>query len=1035
MNPQNAFAELFAPENAAPDASAGAAAETSWKVLLVDDEPDIHGALHMALRQTEVEGRPLTLLDADSAEEAKVLLRAHPEIGLILLDVVMETESAGLDLVRFVRQEQRNRSVQIVILTGQPGYAPQRQVVAGYEIDGYRLKSELTAERIYVMVYTALRTHLAMRTLESQRRELELMAQTLHEREERLRSVVESAPDAIILVDEAGLIQGWNEGATQLFGYSRQETEGMSFTMLQPPELRAAALSELGRISAGESSELLCGRAFESTGQAKDGSRVPLEVVLGSWVTERGRNFSAIARGIRRRKQQESELRLAASVFAHSPEGILIADARHIIQDVNPAFTRITGFPREEVVERPVHAPLGGVLQAEIEREMQKSLEATDFWQGELENRRRDGTSYPAILSVSAVRDPKRMLTHTIHVLSDISTLKAHEQELIRVANYDTLTGLPNRRLLADLLRQAMAHSRRTNRSLAVCYLDLDGFKHINDELGHAVGDRLLVEIAERLKFVLREEDTLARLGGDEFVFLLGNLSQSEDYRSALTRILQSVRQPVRIEGKTVTTSVSIGVTLFPADDVDADTLLRHGDQAMYLAKELGKNRYHFFDAEHDRAVITHRLNVDRLAQALTDGELVLHYQPKVDLLTGTVIGAEALIRWLHPERGLLYPGDFLRFAEGNRLESALGEWVIAEAMRQITLWKRDGLAMHVSVNVSANHLLQESFAERLQYLFQKHPEVTPDSLELEMLETTGLSDMKRAANTLGLCRKMGVWISLDDFGTGYSSLTYFLKLPVQILKMDQSFVRGMLDDPNELGIVEGVVRLAHAFNRPVIAEGVETMEHGAMLLKLGCRLAQGYGIARPMEPERLPEWVNQWRQSAPWLRLDASKPDSHIALAVACHSHERWLSEVQRLCQNPQEEFNVILDSNSCAFGRWYVGSGSARYGAFSAYSAIGPLHEQVHRLAAELLRNRMDCANAQHQMEELQQVHRSIQHYMEQLEAGNGEQTDHIPSIFSGTDLLSLIGLRTNASEPSLFAAAPATDENGAEASPGTA
>jgi len=524
--------------------------------------------------------------------------------------------------------------------------------------------------------------------------------------------------------------------------------------------------------------------------------------------------------------------------------------------------------------------------------------------------------------------------------------------ELERIAHYDPLTGVPNRRMLADQLNQAIARARRQDKSLAVCYLDLDGFKPVNDQYGHASGDLLLIEITRRLKQVLRTEDTLARLGGDEFVMILSDLNRTEEIDTVLARVLESVSESIHLGDIAVSISASIGVTLFPNDAADPDTLMRHADQAMYQAKESGKNRYQLFDPEHDRKRQSERDQQLRLAVALEREEFELFYQPKVDLSTGRVIGAEALIRWRHPERGLVPPGEFLPHLNGSDLEIAVGEWVIETAVRQSSRWHAEGMALTVSANVSADHLLQTNFTDRLEALLARHPGLPPGSMELEILETAALADIDQAANTLNRCRDFGIGFALDDFGTGYSSLDYFRSLPVDILKIDQSFVRDMLEDPDDLGLVEGVIRMAQAFNRKVIAEGVETLEHGALLMHLGCPLAQGYGIARPMPADQFADWARGWYEKAAWNGLaDRYRDAADITLLVAEQSHCQWIERIVGFIHFPAEHQPFSLDSAHCRFGRWYRGSGTARYSEFSEFKPIGPLHEAVHIVATGLV------------------------------------------------------------------------------------
>lgn len=568
------------------------------------------------------------------------------------------------------------------------------------------------------------------------------------------------------------------------------------------------------------------------------------------------------------RRQLEQEQAQAAVVFDNCYEGIMIVGPDKIITKVNPAFNRITGYTSDEAIGQTPQILSSGMHDNAFYREMWQAINTQKFWRGEIWNRRKNGEAFVEMLSISVVRDSVGQVQHYVGVFTDISQVKAHEAELQHIAHYDTLTGIPNRRLLADRLQQALKHAQRSGKSVAVCFLDLDNFKAINDRYGHPVGDRFLISVSENLKTMLRSEDTIARLGGDEFVLLLADIGSTEECAQILTRVLQTVGREVSINELRIASTASIGVSLYPEDNADPDTLLRHADQAMYLAKRAGKNRYQLFDPENDRKAQHHRQFLELLEQALYREEFVLHYQPKVDLTTGEITGSEALIRWQHPERGLLSPAHFLSYLNGNELESAFGEWVIDTALKQSAQWHSLGINNHISVNISADHLLTLGFKEGLHNALKLHPNLPANSLELEILESAAIADIDQAIGILQYCHDLGVLLSLDDFGTGYSSLTHLRRLPVDILKIDQSFVRDMLIDSDDMGIVRGVIQLAAAFNRQVIAEGVETMEHGNMLIQMGCPQVQGYGIAKPMPASAFPEWCTQWQQDKRWTKL-----------------------------------------------------------------------------------------------------------------------------------------------------------------------
>ncbi len=562
----------------------------------------------------------------------------------------------------------------------------------------------------------------------------------------------------------------------------------------------------------------------------------------------------------------EERLQLSARVFTHAREGIVVTDAQQRIVEVNAMFTQITGYSREEALgQNPRTLLQSGRHSDEFYIARKQTLLEQGFWTGEVWNRRKNGEVFAEMLTISLVRDADGAPQNYVALFTDITPMKEHQRQLEHIAHFDSLTNLPNRVLLADRLQNALVQCQRRGHSVAVVYLDLDGFKAVNDQHGHGVGDELLVTLAQRMRSVLRETDTLARIGGDEFVAVLADLLTVQEIEPVLQRLLKAASAPVDVDALSLQVSASIGVTVYPQDKAEADLLLRHADQAMYVAKQAGKNRYHLFDVAHDAAVQTQREDLDHIRHAMEHNELVLFYQPKVNMQTGVVVGAEALIRWQHPQRGLLAPAVFLPTVENHPLGVALGEWVIAAALQQMGRWQEQGLYLPVSVNVGARQLQQAGFAARLAELLAAQAQVAPGQLELEILETSALEDMAQVCQTLNDCQALGVCFALDDFGTGYSSLMHLRHLPAEVIKIDQSFVRDMLEDTDDLAIVKGVIGLAAAFHRDVIAEGVETRDHGTQLLSLGCVLAQGYGIARPMPGAELPGWVASWQADAGW--------------------------------------------------------------------------------------------------------------------------------------------------------------------------
>jgi diguanylate cyclase (GGDEF)-like protein/PAS domain S-box-containing protein len=564
-------------------------------------------------------------------------------------------------------------------------------------------------------------------------------------------------------------------------------------------------------------------------------------------------------------RHNAERLSLSASVFEHAHDAIFITDPHARIIEINPSFIEITGYTREEASGREIQALLAPEHDAENFSDVWQAVESKGMWRGETWLSGKHDTVFAAWLDIFAVRDERGGVRRYVGVFSDITPLMEQQQKLERMAYHDALTQLPNRTLFSDRLQQALAQIDRSGDLLAVCYFDLDGFKPINDTLGHEAGDQLLIQLSQRLRTSLRAGDTVARLGGDEFALLLCGLQSREEASQTLERLLTIISSPYAIQGVTVYVSASAGITLSPPDDANPDILLRHADQAMYTAKLSGKNRYHVFDPEHDRQTRAQHEALAAIKYALDQGQFRLYYQPKVNMRSGKVIGSEALIRWLHPEEGLRPPSEFLPFVENADLSIELGEWVIHQALEQLTRWQDDGLTIPVSVNITARHLMQPGFARHLKELLDQFPHIAPHLLELEITESAALEDIGVISALIEECHALGVTFALDDFGAGYSSLTYLRRLPVDVLKIDQSFVRDMLLDPNDMAIVAGVISLSLEFGRRVIAEGVETAEHGIKLLAMNCELAQGYGIARPMPAEAFLPWVENYNPDLRW--------------------------------------------------------------------------------------------------------------------------------------------------------------------------
>jgi len=653
------------------------------------------------------------------------------------------------------------------------------------------------------------------------------------------------------------------------------------------------------------------------------------------------------------RKAAEKQLRFAAQIFEQAHEGIMVTDTDRKILDINPAFTTITGYPREQVIGQSTSLLDSGKHDADFYEAMWRDVHTHGFWQGEVWNRRRNGELYAELLTISAMTDGEGQSQHYVGLFSDITQTKQQQETLELMAHYDVLTKLPNRVLFADRFAQAVAHSKRTQTWLGVCFLDLDNFKPVNDSHGHNVGDQVLMQVAQRLNDNVRDEDTVSRFGGDEFAILFRDLESYAQCERMLTRIHQALAEPYQVGNLQLKLSASSGVVIYPLDDADLDTLLRHADQAMYQAKLTGRNTYRLFNPQQNLQTIEKHALLGELRQAIKDNDLTLFYQPEINMRTGKVVGVEALLRWQHPQKGLLLPAAFLPAINGTELEILVGNWVIQHALKQLAELQTAGHEVFVSVNIAAPHLQTAGFIDNLTEALASYPHIPPQCLQLEILETSALGDVRAISQILRTCReKIGVQAALDDFGTGYSSLTHLRHLAANTVKIDQSFVRDMLDDPNDFNIIEGVIGLARAFNRQVVAEGVESIDHGKMLLLLNCDLAQGYAISRPMPAEELANWLDNFQAEPAWLRLAAENlTPAQRGLRLWSLIIGRWQQQLQDCADSANLAVNLpMLDTHQCHCGSYLAELREQQMLPADLLRRLEQLHQQLHDAGLQL-------------------------------------------------------------------------------------
>jgi len=661
-----------------------------------------------------------------------------------------------------------------------------------------------------------------------------------------LSTIMESSIEAIVMIDDTGMISHWNEGAQRLFGYSKSEIIGCPASQLVHSSEKNNLIALLSNAPQTHSYNLR-GHMSPGVGCRKDGSVFPIEHAFSHLNSDMGKNVIGIIRDITDKRTLRDIKRSSEIVFESITEGIMITDIQNKITAVNQGFCEITGYQADEIIGQPPSVLKSGRHGKSFYDEIQKCLQTTGRWQGEIWNRRKNGEIYPEWLTIAEIRDEDDQVNQHVAVFSDISKRQTSEEAVTSTTNYDALTGLPNRILLYDRLKQAIRQANRNGHKVVIQAIDLDWFDWINNSLGASVGDKLLQNVGARLASSIRSDDTVARMGGDEFAIVLTDICEEQDMVNAAKKIIASLSAPFAINDTETYVTGSIGLAIYPDDGQDADVLLKKANMALEKSKTSGRNTFQFFKKQmngrsHEFIALEHSLRT-----ALDRKELSVHYQPQIDITTGNIIGAEALMRWNAPKHGNVPPSVFIPIAEKCGMIRKLGAWVLEAACHQQKHWRDQGFTNHrMAINVSAIQFQDDNFPQTVMHAI-KQAGVSPQDIELELTESLLMDPSENIRAKFLAIRDLGVSLSLDDFGTGYSSLSYLKQFPVETLKIDKSFVDNVADNLDDQAIIKAIIGMGQALGQKIISEGVETQSQLDFLKSVNCDIVQGYYYSKPV--------------------------------------------------------------------------------------------------------------------------------------------------------------------------------------------
>lgn len=751
-----------------------------------------------------------------------------------------------------------------------------------------------------------------------------------HNSEKKWQQLVTALADGVLITDNEGVILYVNNQAALIFGRGCAELKGENF--LYP-------------LGTNETQEI---EIIQSNGQIV---MAEMNIRLGAWNEQTAWIISL--RDITQKKLKENRLELAARVFDNAHEGIMVTDAQGDIVDLNQAFSDLTGYSKKELIGQNPRILKSSREGRDFYREMWAQIQDIGVWEGELWERRKNGNEFPVHLSISTLKSEEGEVLNYIIFCHDLIIQKKQQEQINRLKYYDALTSLPNQYFLSKNLDSMMQYADELKTNLVIIYISINGLKSKNhSNFSSVIKNKLILLASKRLSLLFKEPTFLARISYQEFIVVFNNRKNIMEILPKIQNLIIKLGSPYKIHEKKITLTTSVGITSYPQEQIlYPEELIRQAHLAGYEAKLQGDNQFKFFDSPSEIKKIKYNEQIDALRKAMLNGSLSVFYQPKVNMSTGKILGAEALIRLNHPEKGLLTPEQFIPDIENHPISIEIGEWVLSSVLMQLEEWTKHNIAIPISINIAPYHLQQPDFLANLEDILARHPSVNNKLIELEILETQALKKITEIKRLINDCKKIGILFALDDFGTGYSSLTHLKELPVNTVKLDQSFVRDIMNKPENIAILKACISMCTLLKREIIAEGVETISLGKLLLYLGCNLGQGYSIAFPMPAKFLQEWVKNWIPLPQWKISPQGKKEGKLLINAAIAHHSKLEAVKHFLTSNGAK--CPICTAFSCSLGRWLHRQISTSATPDPHLYKLESIHNKIHTRAKKIIQS----------------------------------------------------------------------------------